>query len=136
MLWVVYISGECYEKQAYGVPFSLPSDPFFTHVCIIPFGLQLVYLGKTAHTRSRVFMLRQFNLMVGLFVQKASPRVPPLAICVVRLLRQKFSNHSKKKTFSLIIFICFVLNKENELFLCLRISKMLSLRVFDRCESC
>ena len=27
-----------------------------------------------------------------------------------------------------------VLNKENELFLCLRTSKMLSVRVFDRCE--
>ena len=29
-----------------------------------------------------------------------------------------------------------VLNKENELFLCLRTSKMLSFGVFDRCESC
>ena len=32
--------------------------------------------------------------------------------------------------------VCFVLNKEDELFLCLMTSKMLSLGVFDRCESC
>ena len=35
---------------------------------------------------------------------------------------------------NLMLNIFVVLNKENELFLCLRISKMLSFRVFDRCE--
>ena len=52
VLWVVYISGERYEKQAYGFPFHLVRDPSYTLVCINPYGLQLVYLGKTCHTHT------------------------------------------------------------------------------------
>ena len=49
----------------------------------------------------------------------------------VRPLRKIIIHYPK---FLLNIFV--VLNKENELFISLRTSKMLSLGVFDRCESC
>ena len=55
LFWVVYISVEWYEKQAYRVLVSLARDQLFTHVCIIPSELQLVYLGKTSHTHMKSF---------------------------------------------------------------------------------
>ena len=53
VLWVVYISREWYEKQAYGVPFYLVRDPLYTLVCLNPSGFKLVYFGKTYHTHTR-----------------------------------------------------------------------------------
>ena len=55
VLSVVYISGERYEKQAYGVIFHLVRDSSYTLVCINLSGLQLVYLGKTSHTHTQEF---------------------------------------------------------------------------------
>ena len=65
-----------------------------------------------------------------LFFKKA---ISKFSLCCmkVRSLRQIIIHYPK-----LLLNIFVVLNKENELFLCLRKSKMLSLGVFDRCESC
>ena len=55
VLWVVYISGERYEKQAYGV-FHLLRDPSYTLACIISSDLQLTREGKTTYTHSRTLV--------------------------------------------------------------------------------
>ena len=64
-----------------------------------------------------------------LFLKKA---ISKFSLCCMK-------GKSSRKLSFIISISCstrlLVLNKENELFLCLRISKMLSLGVFDKCES-
>ena len=69
--------------------------------------------------------------MVNLLFLKKSISKFSLCCMKAKALRQIIIHFPK-----LFVNIFVVLHEENELFLCLRTSKMLSLGVLDRCESC
>ena len=65
---IVYISGERYEKQAYGVPIDLMKEIHYIHVCIKLSGLHLVNLGMSYHAHThKGCSVSYFNLRVESF---------------------------------------------------------------------